>query len=73
MAIYEYYCPTCRNRFEQRRPMSQAAVAVRCDHGHEAERTVSAFAAPRGADGPMELGGGGGGCCGGGGSCACSN
>ncbi|MBI5947692.1 MAG: zinc ribbon domain-containing protein [Chloroflexi bacterium] len=74
MAIYEYYCPTCRSRFEQRRPMSQAAVAVRCERGHAAERTVSAFAAPRGGAGPMEFEAGpGGGCCGGGGGCACSN
>ncbi|MBI2767857.1 MAG: zinc ribbon domain-containing protein [Chloroflexi bacterium] len=71
MAIYEYYCPTCRERFEQRRPMSEAGAAVQCPQGHRAERTVSVFAAPRGgtaiAEAPM-----GGGCCGGG-ACGCSN
>lgn len=72
MAIYEYYCPTCRTRFERRRPMTEAAIAVTCDRGHEAERALSAFAVSRGA-GPgmaeMPLGAG---CCGGGGGCACS-
>jgi putative FmdB family regulatory protein len=72
MAIYEYYCPTCRTKFEQRRPMSQAAVATKCASGHKAERTVSAFAMSRaGGDVLMEEAPmAGGGCCGGGG-CAC--
>lgn len=71
MAIYEYYCPTCKERFEERRPMSQATAPARCREGHTAERTLSMFAAPRGAaTDPVEVGGGGG-CCGGGG-CACA-
>jgi putative FmdB family regulatory protein len=75
MAIYEYYCPTCRNKFEQRKPMSQASVAATCAQGHKAERTISAFAmartggSPSFDDAPMM---GGGGCCGGGG-CACGS
>jgi putative FmdB family regulatory protein len=75
MAIYEYYCSTCRTRFEERRPMSQVATAVKCANGHEAERTVSAFAFGKaGAQGiDFEAASGGGGCCGGGGGCACSN
>ena len=74
MAIYEYYCPTCREKFEERRPMSQAAVATKCAHGHAAERTISAFAMSRIGDAPgMEMDmNAAGGCCGGGG-CACSN
>ena len=74
MAIYEYYCPTCRTKFEQRRPMSQAAVATKCDSGHKAERTISAFAMSRTGGGVMmeDAPMGGGGCCGGGG-CACGN
>ncbi|MCC7365055.1 MAG: zinc ribbon domain-containing protein [Dehalococcoidia bacterium] len=75
MAIYEYYCPTCRERFEQRRPMSEARVATTCKAGHKAERTLSAFAMGRGGaatmtdEAPMM-----GGCCGGGGGgCACAN
>ncbi len=73
MAIYEYFCPTCRDRFEQRRPMSEANAPVQCGAGHRAERTITAFAMTHGgaatalAEAPMS---GGGGCCGGGG-CAC--
>jgi len=72
MAIYEYYCPTCRDRFERRRPMSEAAVAVQCDKGHEAERALSAFALTRSPG--IEFAGpaAGGGCCGGG-ACACAS
>lgn len=75
MAIYEYYCPTCRERFEQRRPMADASTAVKCRGGHKAERTISAFAMTRGgaATAMMEAPAGGGGCCGGGGGCACGN
>jgi putative FmdB family regulatory protein len=76
MAIYEYFCPTCREKFEQRRPMAEASTATKCKAGHRAERTISMFAmsVPGGSAGfeemmPM----GGGGCCGGGGGCACSN
>jgi len=74
MAIYEYYCPTCREKFEQRRPMSQATVAVECREGHKAERTISAFAMTRANSeaGVEAFDMGGGGCCGGGG-CACAN
>jgi putative FmdB family regulatory protein len=76
MAIYEYYCPTCRTNFEQRRPMSQAAIATTCDNGHTAERKISLFAVARGEGDALndasEMMGGGGGCCGGGG-CACAS
>jgi putative FmdB family regulatory protein len=73
MAIYEYYCPTCRTRFEQRRPMVEATAVATCGRGHRAERTISAFAVARGDASPaIELGGGGG-CCGGAGGCACSS
>jgi putative FmdB family regulatory protein len=44
MAIYEYYCPTCREKFEERKPMSEASVASKCTKGHKAERTITAFA-----------------------------
>ncbi len=78
MAIYEYYCPTCRDKFEQRRPMSEAGVATKCRSGHTAERTISAFAMTRAGaavmdDMPSMASMGGGGCCGGGGGCACGN
>ena len=72
MAIYEYFCPTCRERFEERRPMSEASVDTVCRVGHRAERTISMFAMSNGgaATATMEMPSGGGGCCGGGG-CAC--
>jgi putative FmdB family regulatory protein len=74
MAIYEYFCPTCRNTFDQRRPMADAAVAAKCDKGHAAERTITAFATVRAGDGgamfDMEAGPGGGCACGGACSCA---
>lgn len=75
MAIYEYYCPTCRTKFEQRRPMSEAATATKCQSGHRAERTVSAFAMSRGGTALIdEMPMSGGGCCGGGGGgCACAS
>jgi putative FmdB family regulatory protein len=74
MAIYEYFCPTCRTTFDRRRPMSEAAVATKCEKGHKAERTITAFAAVRTGDAdaafdPMAMGGGGCGC---GGACACA-
>ena len=76
MAIYEYFCPTCREKFEERRPMSQANVATKCRSGHKAERTISMFAmsVPGGSGGfdDFEMPSGGG-CCGGAGGCACSN
>ncbi|WBL35610.1 hypothetical protein O0235_12630 [Tepidiforma flava] len=69
MAIYEFYCPTCREKFEQRRPMSSAGEPATCARGHRAERVLSMFAVPKGAavaEAPA------GGCCGGGG-CACAS
>ena len=76
MAIYEYFCPTCREKFEERKPMSQVSTATVCKAGHKAERTISMFATVGGSssgfeDFDMDMGGGGG-CCGGGGGCACS-
>ncbi|MBA4178965.1 MAG: transcriptional regulator [Anaerolinea sp.] len=73
MAIYEYYCPTCRDKFEKRKPMSQAGVATTCTKGHRAERTITAFAMARTGAGEEFSMPAGGGCCGGGGGCACSN
>ena len=74
MAIYEYFCPTCREKFEERKPMSQASAATQCKAGHKAERTISMFATVGGSSSAfenMDMPMGGGGCCGGGG-CACA-
>ncbi len=69
MAIYEFFCPTCREKFEVRRPMSAAREAATCARGHRAERVLSLFAATRGGAAVADVPAGG--CCGGGG-CACS-
>ena len=45
MAIYEYYCPACKKKFELMRPMSQASekgVCPKC--GTPSERGLSRFA-----------------------------
>lgn len=75
MAIYEYFCPTCREKFEERRPMSQANMATKCRAGHPAERTLSMFAVsvPGGSSSPAAMDETGGGCCGGAGGCACAS
>jgi putative FmdB family regulatory protein len=70
MALYEFFCPTCRERFEERRPMSEAARAATCSRGHAAERMLSLFAVARGGTAVAEAPAPAGGCCGGGG-CAC--
>ncbi len=78
MAIYEYYCPTCRDTFERRRPMSEATAPMTCADGHRAERTISNFAvAVAGGDAAVaqlepEPGSAGGCACGGGG-CGCGS
>ncbi len=76
MAIYEYYCPTCRDTFERRRPMAEAAAAATCASGHRAERAISTFAVARVGNGaaqfePAPVSGGG--CACGGGGCGCSS
>jgi putative FmdB family regulatory protein len=73
MAVYEFFCPTCKERFEERRPMAQSDRPASCTSGHRAERLLSLFAVNRGgpalAEAAIDMGGG---CCGGGG-CACGN
>jgi putative FmdB family regulatory protein len=73
MAIYEYYCPTCKEKFDQRRPMSEAATATTCASGHRAERTITAFAVARGdsAGDMFEMPADGGCACGG--NCGCGS
>lgn len=73
MAIYEYFCPTCRKTFERRLPMSQASLTATCEAGHRANRTITGFAFSSGdAATATALQESAGGCCGGG-ACACSN
>ena len=45
MAVYEYYCDTCHERFELRQSMSSMATEVACPEGHRGARKVlSVFA-----------------------------
>jgi putative FmdB family regulatory protein len=78
MPIYEYFCPTCNDTFEQLRPAQKADEATACPSCHQAaaQRVLSLFASTVKSEGgsamsqamsssmPMA-----GGCCGGG--CAC--
>lgn len=74
MAVYEFFCPTCRVQFEERRPMADSHLPATCKDGHDADRLVSAFAVTTTTgtavlDESAPLGGGS--CCAGGG-CACA-
>ena len=81
MALYEYKCADCEEKFDAMRSMSAADDPVECpDCGSmESRRLISSFASiTPGAsslstnpvmDARMASGGGGGGCCGGG--CGC--
>lgn len=72
MARYEYRCRTCDDRFELRRPMSEADAPASCAAGHtDVVRLLSVFATvgtsaatgpARGAS-PLPTGGGCGGAC----------
>ena len=45
MAIYEYWCPRCKQVFPLMRPMSQADETAICPECHtEAEKLASVFA-----------------------------
>ena len=72
MALYEFFCPTCRVQFEERRPMSESSSPVFCKEGHIAERRISSFAVTRvaGSLEPVDVTPTGA-CCAGG-ACACS-
>lgn len=80
MALYEYKCAGCEERFDLMRPMSQSDKPAPCPEcgGDESYRLISNFASitPGASGGAMgstnpvmdariARGGGGGGCCGG--------
>ena len=80
MALYEYKCPDCGERFDMVRSMSAADEPANCPECEtESRRMISNFAliTPGASavstnpvmDARMARGGGGGGCCGGG--CGC--
>lgn len=59
MPIYEYRCPNCDERFEQRRPMSQAGEAARCPHCQtQSPQVISRLARVSHAEGGGEDDGG---------------
>ena len=76
MALYEYRCRTCDERFEVQRPMTAVVTETPCPQGHvDTVKMLSMFAtsgvsssgsASAGMAGPAM---GGGGCCGG--ACGC--
>ena len=49
---YEYRCPTCEDRFEVVRSMTDAAGPVACPSGHEGARRVFSAVASVGRAGP---------------------
>jgi len=83
MPLYEYFCPTCNDTFEQLRPVLKADEATDCPDCRQpsTQRVLSLFANTAKSEGGMNtlqsmpqsmaqmpMGGG---CCGGG--CACHN
>ena len=73
MPLFEYYCSTCRTRFEELVRVgapSERAACPQCGRP-DVPRVLSTFATVRGGDGAdlAPVAGGGGGCCGGG--CGC--
>jgi putative FmdB family regulatory protein len=77
MPLYEYYCPTCPQKFELLRAMTLAEEPVTCPSGHpSANRIVSLFASfAKGEDGTVSAVGGSGGCaaCAGGACATCGS
>ncbi len=77
MALYEYKCAECEERFDLMRSMSAADESAECPEcgGSESRRLISNFASVTPGASAMSTnpvmnarmaGGGGGGCCGGG-------
>jgi putative FmdB family regulatory protein len=65
MAIYEYCCQSCNNKFEMKRPMSESDKDAECPACKgKAKRALSKFAcfSTDSAGVPTTLGGTGGGC-----------
>jgi putative FmdB family regulatory protein len=58
--LYEYFCPSCNQKFELLRPMSRAEEPATCPSGHPgANRVLSLFASfSRGDDGSVTAVGG---------------
>ncbi|MCE7983062.1 MAG: zinc ribbon domain-containing protein [Caldilinea sp. CFX5] len=77
MPLYEYFCPTCKDTFEQLRPAQKADEATTCPACRQpsSQRVLSIFASSVKSEGggaamPMSMPMAGG-CCGG--ACGCRN
>ena len=70
MALYEYRCRTCDERFDVERPMSAVVTTTPCPDGHLDTVKVLSMFATTGAPTSGRASAGGGGCCGGGCGCA---
>lgn len=74
MPVYEYYCPSCRSKFEQLRSMASADEPATCIAGHPgARRLLSAFVFGGRAVEQVAAPAMGGGCACGNGACGCGH
>ena len=67
MPIYEYHCPGCDVKFDQRRPYAQADAPAACPQcgTEDTRRAISLFASfSKSSDGSTKSVGGGNGCAG---------
>ena len=63
MPVYEYYCSSCKWRFEQLQPMSRAGEDSQCPEcGTVSRKTLSVFAAVSRGGASADAGGEGGFC-----------
>lgn len=54
MPVYEYFCKSCEDTFEELRPMGQMTAVATCPEGHDgAQKVLSMFASVSKAEGCM--------------------
>ena len=75
MPVYEYYCPSCKSRFDLLRPMTQMNAQAPCPEcDTPSKKLLSVFVAVRrDSDGFVSTLSEGGGGCACGGNCSCSS
>jgi len=73
MPVYEYFCPTCKAKFERLRSITVAQEPATCTNGHTGTRRLVSLVAPSSRAGAEQMAApAAGGCCGGSG-CACGH